>query len=308
MSRLLGMSPDSHPARRRAPKPELSVRGKVVMVTGASSGLGAALAAELALRGARVALVARTTEALERVAAGLPGEHAWFEGDVTSDASIEKAVAGIVERFGRIDVVLANAGVVKYGSVAVQSSADFAAVLDTNVTGVYRTVKAALPALRESKGYLLVSSSISTVIAAGGMASYASSKVALEHLAHVLRLELHREGIGVGTLYASWIDTPMISSADAEMPSFRRLRRVWELPARVPLVGRYWPGGMVSPQECAIAVVDAVERRQRRVWVPLTVWGLSMIRMGVNSRPGERIQIALLGKSSQKIDADLQES
>jgi NAD(P)-dependent dehydrogenase (short-subunit alcohol dehydrogenase family) len=275
------------------------------MVTGASSGLGAALAAELALRGAQVALVARSAGALEKVTASLPGEHAWFEGDVTSDASIEKAVAGIIERFGRIDVVLANAGVVKYGTVSVQTSADFATVMDTNVTGAYRTVKAALPALRESKGYVMVSSSISTVVATGGMASYAASKVALEHLAHVLRLELHREGIGVGTLYASWIDTPMISNADAEMPSFRTLRRLWEFPARVPLVGRYWPGGMVSAEECAIAVVDGVERRQRRVWVPLTVWGLSMIRMGVNSKQGERIQIALLGRSSREIDAEI---
>jgi NAD(P)-dependent dehydrogenase (short-subunit alcohol dehydrogenase family) len=298
-------SPFSDAQRRLLPaRPQRNVHGKVVLVTGASQGIGAAVAAELADRGAHVALLARNAAALAELVDRLPGEHAWYCADVTSDESMEKAVAGVIERFGRIDVVLANAGITSYGSVFVAGSDDLARVLDTNVTGVYRTIRAALPHLRESRGYVMVMSSISTVIAPGGMSAYASSKVAVEHLAHVLHLEVARAGIGVGTLYASWIDTPMISDAEHAMPSFAKLRRMWAWPADLPGMG-WWPGGTTSAQSCASSIVDGIERRSRRVWVPKTVWALSMGRMLVNSRPGERLQIHLLGNSAQQIDAEV---
>ncbi len=292
-------------AARDRPDRSHSLAGKVVLVTGASYGVGAALARELAGRGAHVALLARTDAALEEVTASLPGEHAWFTADVTSTASLEKAVAGVVERFGRIDVVVANAGIAGYGTVFVQSPDEFARVLDVNVTGVYRTVQATLPYLCESRGFVVTMSSISTSIAPGGMGSYAVSKAAVEHLAHVLKLELDHYGIEIGTVYASWIDTPLIGRAEAAMPAFAKVKGLWALPAKVPVVGRLWPGGTVSAERVAVLMADGIERRQRRVWVPASVWATSMARMGINSRQGERLQIWLLGKSAQRIDEDL---
>jgi NAD(P)-dependent dehydrogenase (short-subunit alcohol dehydrogenase family) len=282
-----------------------SLSGKVVVVTGASYGLGAAVSRELARRGAHVALLARSEDKLAELAASLPGEHAWFTADVTSADSLERAVAGVAERFGRIDVVVANAGIVSYGTVFTQSEEDFSRVLDVNVTGVYRTVQATLPHLCESRGFVMTMSSISTSIAPAGMTAYAVSKVGVEHLSHVLKLELDHHGIEVGTVYASWIDTPLIQNAEAAMPAFARMKRLWALPAKVPLVGRLWPGGVVTPERVAVLVADGIERRQRRVWVPASVWLTSMCRMGINSRQGERLQIWLLGRSPRQMDEEL---
>jgi NAD(P)-dependent dehydrogenase (short-subunit alcohol dehydrogenase family) len=244
---------------------------------------------------------------LAGTAAALPGEHAWFTADVTSSASLEEAVAGVVERFGRIDVVVANAGIAGYGTVFRQSAEEFARVLDTNVTGVYRTVQATLPHLCHSRGFLMTMSSISTAIAPAGMTSYAVSKVGVEHLSHVLKLELDHHGVEVGTTYASWIDTPLIENAESAMPSFARLKRRWALPGRVPLAGRLWPGGVVTPERVAVLVADGIERRQRRVWVPASVWLTSMCRMGINSRQGERLQIWLVGRTARQMDDDLRQ-
>jgi NAD(P)-dependent dehydrogenase (short-subunit alcohol dehydrogenase family) len=282
-----------------------SVRNKVVLVTGASRGIGAAVAAELAERGARVALVARDEAALAKVAADLRGDgHAWFAGDVRSQASMDAAVAAAARHFGRLDAVVANAGVVAYGTVLVCDAADFERVVDTNLTGVYRTVRAALPALRESCGYVLVTGSISSFSSLGGLGAYAASKAGVEMLAHVLQQELDHLGIGVGTLYASWVDTDLIAEAERVMPSFAKVRRRWARPAELPGL-RAWPGGTVTPQVCARAAVTAIERRQRRVWVPLPLWGLSFSRVVVNSRPGERVQTWLFGAAARDADAEV---
>jgi len=282
-----------------------SVRNKAVLVTGASRGIGAAIAAELADRGARVALVARDEAALRKVAADLRGDgHAWFAGDVRSQASTDAAVAAAAERLGRLDAVVANAGVVSYGTVLVCDTDEFERVVDTNLTGVYRTVRAALPHLRDSRGYVLVTGSISSFSSLGGLGPYAASKAGVEMLAHVLQQELDHLGVGVGTLYASWVETDLIADAERVMPSFATARRRWGRPAELPGL-RAWPGGTVTPRDCARAAVTAIERRQRRVWVPLPLWAVSFARVVVNSRPGERVQSALFGGLARAADAEV---
>ncbi len=121
-------------------------------------------------------------------------------------------------------------------------------------------------------------------------------------MAHVRHLELAHTGIGVGTVYASWIDTPLIANAESAMPSFARLRRIWARRAARPerLARRYH-----HPEACAVSVVDAIERRYRRVWCRTRSGWSRCTGWGSTRDPGALIQIWLLGRSSQQMDDEV---
>src|SRR5215210_1144261 len=118
---------------------------KVVMITGAARGIGAETARRAAAKGARVALVGLEPERLRALADELGDRAAWFEADVTSQESMDGAVAGTVAAFGGIDIVLANAGVANNGTVAVSPADAIVRTIQVNLEGVVRTVCAALP-------------------------------------------------------------------------------------------------------------------------------------------------------------------
>lgn len=136
-----------------------TLTGRVVLVTGPARGIGEATARLLAARGARLSLVGLEPERLEALAGELGPGHLWFEADVTDSAAMERAVRGTVEALGGIDVVVANAGVAANGTVAVTPVDALVRVIDVNLSGVVRTVHAALPAVTERRGYLLLVSS-----------------------------------------------------------------------------------------------------------------------------------------------------
>jgi NAD(P)-dependent dehydrogenase (short-subunit alcohol dehydrogenase family) len=236
----------------------MSLAGKVVFVTGAARGIGAEVARVLASRGARLALAGLEPDRLAAVAGELGSNHAWFECDVTDQATLELAVAGTVQRFGRIDVVIANAGVATIGTVATTPPQALARVLEVNLIGVVRTVAATLPEITASRGYYSLISSAAAFAAVPGLAVYCASKSGVEHFANALRYEMESKGVGVGTVHPCWIDTDLVRSARTDLPTFDRL-----LP-RLP-----WPFGTVSSVRfCADAIVHAVARRKRRTYVP----------------------------------------
>jgi NAD(P)-dependent dehydrogenase (short-subunit alcohol dehydrogenase family) len=171
------------------------LQGKVVLITGGARGVGAATAALLVTRGAKVVLVDLDAEPLRELVARLGPEQATsILGDVTELRDMQAAVAHGVERFGGIDVVVANAGIASYGSVGVVDPAVFRRVIDINITGVFHTVRAALPQIEQRKGYVLVVSSEAAYAPAPGLASYNASKAGAEHFANALRLELGYKG------------------------------------------------------------------------------------------------------------------
>ena len=141
-----------------------TTRGKTVLITGAARGLGAETARRVAARGANVALVGLEPEELERVAAQCGTNAAWFECDVTDVEALERAVAGTVERFGGIDVVMANAGIATGGMVRSTDPAAFERTIEINLLGVWRTVRAALPHVIERQGYVLVIASLAAAV------------------------------------------------------------------------------------------------------------------------------------------------
>jgi NAD(P)-dependent dehydrogenase (short-subunit alcohol dehydrogenase family) len=243
------------------------LQGKVVLITGGARGVGAATASLLVARGARVVLVDLDEQPLQELVARLGPERATsILGDVTELADMETAVAHGVERFGGIDVVVANAGIASYGSVGAVDPTVFRRVIDVNITGVFHTVRAALSQLEQRRGYVLVVSSEAAYAPAPGLASYNASKAGAEHFANALRLELGYRGVAVGSGHMSWIDTPMVQDAKRDLAAFREMLE--SLPG--PL------GATTSVEECAEAFVRGIEKRAARInvpgWVGLLRW------------------------------------
>ncbi|MBI1737277.1 MAG: SDR family NAD(P)-dependent oxidoreductase [Candidatus Rokubacteria bacterium] len=174
--------------------------GKVVLITGASSGIGAALARVFVREGAAVALAGRRLERLEALAAELTragGRAAALGCDVTRDGDLERTVAATRDRLGPIDVAVANAGFGVAGPVSQLTLDDYRRQFETNVFGVLRTVYAALPDLEKTRGTLVVVGSVSGHLGAPGASAYAMSKFAVRGLAQSLGHELRPRGISV---------------------------------------------------------------------------------------------------------------
>ena len=180
---------------------EHPLSGKVVIITGASSGIGAATARALAPLGCRLALAARSTDRLRALADALGPEALPVTADVRSGADVARLVAQSVERFGRVDVLFANAGIYIPGEVAEGDPDAWAALMDVNINGVLRCIHAVLPHMTAQRsGDILVTSSISGFVDIHWEPVYSASKHAIQGLVHTLRRQVAPHGIRVGAL------------------------------------------------------------------------------------------------------------
>jgi NAD(P)-dependent dehydrogenase (short-subunit alcohol dehydrogenase family) len=267
--------------------------GRTILVTGAGGGIGAATAALMAQRGATLVLVDLDPDGLERTVKEIGDEQALgVVADVTDLDSLEAAVAQGVERFGGLDGVLANAGIGSFGTVLGVDPAAFRRVIDVNLVGVFHTVRAALPRVIERQGYVLVVSSLAAFAAAPGMAPYDASKAGVEHFANALSLEMKPHGVSVGSAHMSWIETPMVTEARTDLPSFGEM--IDKLPP--PL------NKTTDVQTCATAFVEAFEKRRRRVYVPGWVGVLGRLRMLLTTAAGERLAGNDAGEAMKGMD------
>lgn len=182
--------------------------GLVVWITGGGSGIGRALAIDMAKRGAKLAVSGRRVDRLESVvseivAAG--GDAMAVACDVTEPETVAAAVAQVVERFGRLDIAVANAGFSVSGRFEVLSAEDWRRQLDVNVVGAVTTVQAALPELHKTKGRIGLVASVAGMICTPGSSAYSASKFALRAIGLTLSQELHGTGVTCTTLHPGFV-------------------------------------------------------------------------------------------------------
>ncbi len=238
--------------------PAYDLNGKVALVTGAARGIGFETARQAHLRGASVAVVdldpEQAGEAAERIGPRAIG----IAADVTDDAAVKRAVAETVERFGGLDVAIANAGIapVKMATVRGIGAEEWERVFEVDILGVWRTARAALPQIVERRGHVVLTSSVYAFVNGVFNSSYAAAKAGVESLGRSLRAELMPLGASAGVAYFGWVDTRMVQDAfdanggrmEENLPEFLRKR--------------------IEPDEAAAAVVRGIEERAPRIFAP----------------------------------------
>jgi len=187
-----------------------SFRDKVVLITGASSGIGRALAGEFARQGARLALVARNAEKLKAVAQSLPGQHRVLPADVTKPDEVASVVAAV----GRIDVLVNNAGIGHCATVADTSIDEFRSVFEANFFGAFHFLKAVVPGMIERRSGLIVQiSSVNGFCSVPLGSAYCASKFALEGMSRSARIELYRHNVRMLIVRPGVTDTEFFDRA-----------------------------------------------------------------------------------------------
>lgn len=242
--------------------------GKVALITGASSGIGAAMAREFARRGADVVLTARRWERLEALALELraQGRQALVvQCDVTADGELERAVAEALDELGRIDFVVANAGFGVAGWFHRRDLEDYRRQLETNVFGVLRTAWASREALEASRGCFAIMGSVMSFVSLPGTSPYAMSKHAVRALAESLRHEWRTRDVAVTLLAPGFVDS--------------EIRQVDNTGRRNPDAGDSVPRWLrMRTDAAARKLVTAVVRRKREKVI--TLHGKAAVLLG----------------------------
>ncbi|KND41858.1 MULTISPECIES: SDR family oxidoreductase [Streptomyces] len=247
--------------------------GRKLIVTGGARGIGEKVARLAASRGARVTVIGLEADRLRTLVDDLGPTASWREADVRDGVALRSAIDEAAEVMGGIDLVVANAGVVAYGTVRQTDEASFERVVDVNLNGVFRTLKYATPHLERSRGHVLVVASALSFMPFPAMSSYGASKAGVELLALTYRQEVAHLGITAGLVHPSWIDTDLVRGGEADLPSFGGIRR--KLP---------YPGNVTtSVERAASAIVDGLVRRRSRVYVPRAVVVANWAKAALNS-------------------------
>ena len=254
--------------------------GTRALITGASRGIGRALAEALAARGATLGLAARSTGELEALADALAGEHHVLECDVAERASVEAAVNGFAHAAGGLDLVVANAGITHYEPVLEQSVEHIEQMTQINWLGTVYTVKAALGHLIEGGGHIVVMSSGAGLRSFPSAAAYGATKAAQRMFAEALRHELDGTGVSVTTVYPGEIATSLHEHEKARMPAW------------------YKGGGAAAPAEAlASRILKAVEADRRDLHFPVLVKVLGIVN-GLSPRVADAMLRRLRGASA----------
>ena len=238
-------------------------KGRVVLITGASSGIGRALALELGRRGARLGLTARRGEELLRLGEEVEragGEALALAADVRDAAALQEVVGRVVGRWGRVDVLVANAGMSSTTAGTSLNAGEVGDVISINVLGVVNSVAAVLPGMLErGAGHLVAISSLASYRGMPKSGAYSASKAAVSTFFESLRVDLRRSHIDVTTIHPGFIRTPMTAGRKKKLPF------------------------LLEPEDAACRIVRAIERRARTYAFP---WQLASLVRVIRHLPG----------------------
>lgn len=236
----------------------MKVAGSVVIVTGASAGIGAEAVRALAEQGANVVLTARRAKRLHELAAELahyPGQRLVVAGDISQEAFCQELAAQTLTTFGRVDVLVNNAGIGHRSALQEMSAADAQTIANTNLLGAIYAIQAVLPIMqRQKRGQIINVSSIVGQQALPKSSVYCASKSALNTLSRSLRMELRGQGIAVTLVYPGLTETEFYQARLGEKGT-RRINR---------------PG--VPARRVGEAIARAIVHRRQEVYITLPDW------------------------------------
>jgi NAD(P)-dependent dehydrogenase (short-subunit alcohol dehydrogenase family) len=239
--------------------PPYDLNGKVALVTGAARGIGFEAARQMHIRGASVAVVDLDAEQAREAAERIGSRAIGIGADVTDAGAMQAAVAETVERFGGLDVAVANAGIApsRIATIRGTASEEWERVFEVDMLGVWRTVRAALPQIVERQGQIVITSSVYAF--ANGLlnSAYASAKAGVEALGRSLRAELQPLGASASVAYFGFVDTKMVQDA-FELPHAGRMQE------NTPAFLRK----RIQPDEAGAAMVRGIEERAPRIFAP----------------------------------------
>ncbi|MGK8523959.1 SDR family oxidoreductase [Nocardia asteroides] len=250
-----------------------AVEGRAALITGAGRGIGYELATVLHERGGSVVLVDVDPDTVEEAAAALGDRALALAADVTDRSAMRAVVDRAAGHFGRLDVVVANAGVVpRPATVRTLDGRDFDRVMDVNLTGVFNTVRPALDHVVATEGHVVVVSSCAAFAPGMAGAPYMISKAAVEQLGRALRVELAPFGASAGIAYFGIVDTRMTHDTLDHDELGRELDDLLPWPLNV----------RISAAHAARTVADGIERRAARTIAPAGWEPYALLRGAIN--------------------------